>query len=144
MTAAIGLTLRILFFIALYSFLAFAVWVIWKSVSAKDLKPGNILIPSITLAWDNGEETILQSFSSAELLVGREPECDFVLANATVSSRHARLSFHQNQWWFEDLKSTNGSYLDDLRIEEPIVLKDGDDVSCGDVIIHVTIKNNNA
>jgi len=54
------------------------------------------------------------------------------------------LSFHQNQWWFEDLKSTNGSYLDDLRIEEPIVLKDGDDVSCGDVIIHVTIKNNNA
>ena len=39
-----------------------------------------------------------------------------------------------------DLKSTNGSYLEDLRIEEPIVVKDGDVLFCSEVDVTISIQ----
>jgi hypothetical protein len=142
MTAVLGFALRILIFIALYTFLGMAIWAIWKSVSAREPKPGNLAIPMLTLTSDVGGAVKSASFSSAEVLIGRDPECDFVLENLTVSAKHARLSFHQNQWWYEDLRSTNGSFLEDLRIEEPVVVKNDDDVSCGDVAVRINIRPN--
>lgn len=141
MTAALtGLTFRILFLVGLYIFLGVSVWMLWRTVAAKEPHAGNIAIPSITLsAYEDGQEKVL-TFSSADVLIGRDLDCDFVLQHSTVSSRHGRLSYNLNQWWYEDLKSTNGSYLDSLRIEEPIVVKDGDDISCGDIDFRVFIK----
>ena len=136
MTAAIGLALRILFLLALYLFLARALRILWKSVSSRDTTPGVLRIPSVILNSTEEGSLKTRQFSSAEILIGRDPDCDFVLSDSTVSARHGRLSFHQNQWWYEDLNSTNGSYLGDLRIEEPIVLKDGDELNCGEVIIN--------
>jgi pSer/pThr/pTyr-binding forkhead associated (FHA) protein len=46
-----------------------------------------------------------------ELLVGRDPECDVVLADPTVSWRHARLLFRAGSWIVQDLGSTNGILL---------------------------------
>jgi hypothetical protein len=46
-----------------------------------------------------------------ELLVGRDPECDVVLADPTVSWRHARLLFRTGSWIVQDLESTNGILL---------------------------------
>lgn len=140
MTAITGVILRFLFLALLYGFLGVAVWMLWRSVVSKQTRPGNIAIPSLTLSTSTGAEPVVQSFASAEVLVGRSLECDFVLEDQTVSSRHARLIYNLNQWWFEDLKSTNGSYLDGIRVEEPIVIKDNDEIYCGDAIFRVYIK----
>jgi pSer/pThr/pTyr-binding forkhead associated (FHA) protein len=107
-------------------------------VNQKEPRLGTNSIPTIHLSSDSNDSNEL-SFSSAEVLIGRDKECDFVINQQAISSRHGRLSFHQNQWWYEDLKSTNGSFLEDLRIEEPIVIKDGDRIYCGDVEISVKI-----
>ena len=140
MSATVGLILRFAFLTVLYIFLAVAIWMLWRSVVSKQVHQGNIPIPSLTLATSIGQEMIAQSFAGTEVLIGRSLDCDFILEDATVSSRHARLYYNLNQWWFEDLKSTNGSYLDGIRVEEPIVVKDNDEFYCGDAIFKITIK----
>ena len=140
MSATVGLILRISFLVFLYSFLGLAVWMLWRSVVSKQAHQGNIAIPSLTLTSDFGSEPKSQNFAGIEVLIGRSLDCDFILEDSTVSSRHARLSYHLNQWWFEDLKSTNGSFLDGIRVEEPIVVKDNDEIFCGDAIFRISIK----
>lgn len=44
----------------------------------------------------------------SDLVVGRSPDCDCVLAHESVSRRHARLYESQGRWIIEDLGSKNG------------------------------------
>ena len=140
MSASVGLILRILFMAFLYAFLGVAIWMLWRSVVSKQANQGNIAIPSLTLATSVDLEPKTQTFASNEVLIGRSLDCDFILKDPTVSSRHARLFYHLDQWWFEDNNSTNGSYLDGIRVEEPIVVKDNDEFYCGDAIFKISIK----
>lgn len=139
MNAIIGLILRIILLVLLYAFLGSALWLIWKSVIAKTGSPTQVEVPTLTISSSHAGIEQAQEFTIPELSIGRDPECDYVLDDALVSARHGRLSFYQGQWWYEDLKSTNGSFLDDLRIEEPIVIKDGDSIFCGEIAFKVKI-----
>jgi len=143
MSATLGLVLRVGMFIFLYLFLFVTLRLIWKSINQNEPRAGSIPIPAIHLTSMDAFEGTEMAFTSAEVLIGRDRECDFVVNQQAISSRHGRLSFHQNQWWYEDLKSTNGSFLEDLRIEEPIVIKNGDRIYCSDVEISVRIAPNN-
>lgn len=50
--------------------------------------------------------------------IGREPGCAVRFEDPTVSRRHARV-FHRNgRWMIRDLGSTNGTWLDERRVEE--------------------------
>nr|NIM95629.1 FHA domain-containing protein [Anaerolineales bacterium] len=46
-----------------------------------------------------------------EIIIGRSPECDFVIPDRQVSREHARLRKTPDGYIFEDLGSKNGSYL---------------------------------
>jgi hypothetical protein len=140
MSATVGLILRVIFLAFLYGFLALAMWMLWRSVVSTQVHKGNLAIPGLTLSTKFGLEPKAQTFAGTEVLIGRSLDCDFILEDSTVSSRHARLFYNLNQWWFEDLKSTNGSYLDGIRVEEPIVVKDNDEFYCGDAIFSISIK----
>ncbi len=56
-----------------------------------------------------------------------------------VSRRHARIFFQDNRFYVEDLGSTNGTYLNGLRLEpySPRPLGDGDELRLGQVLIRV-------
>ena len=140
MTPLAGIILRVLSLIMLYAFLGVAIWMLWRAVSAKEASAGRQAIPTLSLVSDEDGQHMELNFTSQEVTLGRSPECDFTLDNHTVSARHGRLNFHLNQWWYEDLKSTNGSFLQGMRIAEPIVIKDGDEIACGDVFVSVFIK----
>lgn len=49
--------------------------------------------------------------------IGSDASCDFPIAFEGVSSQHCRLRFEDGEVWVEDLGSTNGTYVDDLRVE---------------------------
>jgi FHA domain/Domain of unknown function (DUF1707) len=67
----------------------------------------------------------------AELVLGRDPDCDCVLADTTVSRRHARIRRDGETWLLEDLGSLNGTRLNGWRVTEPVELRPGDRVSFG-------------
>jgi pSer/pThr/pTyr-binding forkhead associated (FHA) protein len=60
------------------------------------------------------------------LVIGRDVACEIVVPDRQVSRYHARLMPAPDGIILEDLGSKNGTYCNGQRIEEPIVLQDGD------------------
>jgi pSer/pThr/pTyr-binding forkhead associated (FHA) protein len=52
-----------------------------------------------------------------ETTVGRKPENDVVIDNPAVSGRHCRIVKEGKGYFVEDLKSTNGTFLRDHRVD---------------------------
>ena len=70
------------------------------------------------------------------LTVGRQPDCDLVLDHPSVSKLHATLAWDAaaNRCTLTDQGSTNGTFLNaSVRVKKPLVLKDGDILSFGEV-----------
>src|SRR5947208_1748611 len=64
------------------------------------------------------------------IMVGRDRTCSVVLAHPAVSRRHARITMAGGACTLEDLKSANGTYVNNTRIDKA-VLKPGDVVRFG-------------
>ncbi len=54
--------------------------------------------------------------TGAPVTFGRGSDCTVPLSDEYVSTKHARLMFHDGQWYVEDLGSTNGTYLGNERL----------------------------
>ncbi|MBN2346336.1 MAG: FHA domain-containing protein [Candidatus Aminicenantes bacterium] len=52
-----------------------------------------------------------------EFLIGRSPECDLVIEENTISARHARIVKRGERYELEDLRSTNGTFVEGVRID---------------------------
>jgi serine/threonine-protein kinase len=64
------------------------------------------------------------------IMVGRDRTCSVVLSHPAVSRRHARITMNGGSCMLEDLKSANGTYVNNTRVEK-IALKPGDVVRFG-------------
>ncbi|MFT4126569.1 MAG: FHA domain-containing protein [Gordonia sp. (in: high G+C Gram-positive bacteria)] len=56
------------------------------------------------------------TLGSAPVLIGRADDSTLVLTDDYASERHARLSRRGDDWYVEDLGSTNGTYLDRSKV----------------------------
>jgi pSer/pThr/pTyr-binding forkhead associated (FHA) protein len=65
--------------------------------------------------------------------IGRALACDVVITSTKVSREHARLRRDGRKWFLEDLGSTNGTYLNEERVLRAMELRDGDQISVGEV-----------
>lgn len=75
--------------------------------------------------------------SASAILVGRAPSCSLVLDDDYSSSRHARFFPQSDVWWVEDLGSTNGTFVRDERISQPVQLAVGTPVRVGQTVIEL-------
>ncbi len=77
-------------------------------------------------------QTITGEFTGAEvtierdMLVGRHQDADLLIQSADISRRHAAFLLKEKALWVQDLKSSNGTFVNDLRIEHETLLKQGD------------------
>jgi pSer/pThr/pTyr-binding forkhead associated (FHA) protein len=139
MTGIVVLIFRILMTALLFAFIGWALWNIWKDLRAQGTLLSAPNIPRLTFApLDGIGETL--TFQAPEVMIGRSTGCELCLPDETVSSRHARLSYHQSQWWVEDVQSTNGTFLNDERISVPTVITSGDELRLGQVRYLVAIE----
>lgn len=73
--------------------------------------------------------------SGQELMIGRSDECGLRLTGSGVSRSHCRVARDVSRGYFvEDLGSTNGTLLNDERIDTA-QLRDGDLLSIGDAVV---------
>jgi hypothetical protein len=71
-----------------------------------------------------------------QLTVGRQPDCDLVLEDPSVSKTHAVLRWDaaNKRCSVQDSSSTNGTFLNaSIRVRKETILRDGDIISFGEV-----------
>src|SRR5215468_4524400 len=69
----------------------------------------------------------------AAVVIGRAPACDIVLNSPRVSARHASITHRGDDWFIEDLGSSNGTRVNGRRIQERTRLRNGDRIDVFDV-----------
>lgn len=64
------------------------------------------------------------------LVIGTDDTCGLQIHDATAAGRHARLERREEGWVLKDLRTTQGTWINNNRIVEAI-LNDGDWIRCG-------------
>lgn len=139
MSGPVLLILRIALAASLYAFLGLAFYQLWRDLKEQTSLAASRQPPVLGLLRQAAGEMTPSRFNLPEVIIGRDPACDCTLEDSTVSAQHTRLSFRQGQWWVEDLRSTNGTYLNEEPVTTPMVITSGDQLRCGQATLTVTV-----
>ncbi len=84
------------------------------------------------ISWPSSMPQRIQPYRIKEqqTIVGRDETADLVLKHDSVSRKHARIFYRNNEFYVEDLGSSNGTHVDDVPVMFS-VLKSGDLVQMG-------------
>jgi pSer/pThr/pTyr-binding forkhead associated (FHA) protein len=72
------------------------------------------------------------------LVIGRGRSADLVIAEPTISRAHAALGYDEKGFFVQDLGSTNETRVNGEKVQRQ-VLKDGDRVQLGKLVVDVTL-----
>ncbi len=142
MIATLVLILRLLLALALYTFLGWALWTLLQDVKQQGDKLAVQKKPAITVSIkiDRGQENV-RRFLQAEIMIGRDPNCDLSITDEALSAHHARLAHHHGQWWLEDLNSRNGTFLNREKLTTSAVVITGDQFKCGNTVFGIQVED---
>jgi hypothetical protein len=91
------------------------------------------LAGDVRTAWDRPRVPKLAlPETDAPVTLGRSRDCDCVLAEPSVSRRHAELRREGGRWLLRDLGSRNGTRVNGVRLLDATEVCPGDRVSFGD------------
>ncbi len=77
------------------------------------------------------------SLDAKPIMLGRADDSTLVLDDDYASTRHARLSLQGEEWYVEDLGSTNGTYLDRAKVGGPTRVPLGVPIRIGKTVIEL-------
>jgi pSer/pThr/pTyr-binding forkhead associated (FHA) protein len=148
--------IKVLFLALLWLFILSAVSVIrsdlfGRTVRAEDDSPQQLESPpppprrrgrqrgepralTITQGAQAGETA---TFVDNVILIGRGADCQLILEDDYVSTRHARVVNGSEGVYAEDLGSTNGTYVNNQRITAPTTIGLADTVRIGKTILNL-------
>ncbi len=84
------------------------------------------------MGLDDNKEVI--ELGEEEVIIGRSPECGIQLSFKNVSRMHARIFLSNEEYQIEDLNSTNGIYVNGIKVVK-CLLRDHDQIEIGKVKI---------
>lgn len=142
MIATIVLILRLALAVALYAFLAWALWTLFQELKQQGERLAGQKLPEITLSMETEQnQETTRHFSQPEIMIGRDPNCDLAIMDEALSAHHARLTYHHGQWWLEDLNSTNGTFLNREKLTTAAVIITGDQFKCGNTFFDILVEH---
>ena len=141
MIPTIVFVLRLLLALALYAFLGWALWTLLQELKQQGDKLATQKIPTLKIHFKIGDtRPSVKNFTQAEIMIGRDTNCDLSMMDEALSAHHARLIHHHGQWWLEDLNSTNGTFLNREILTTPAVVISGDQFKCGNTIFDIQVE----
>lgn len=70
-------------------------------------------------------------------VIGRHDGCDLRVKSPRVSLHHCAILVKENEVWVRDLKSTNGTFVNDRQVTADYRLKPGDLIQAGPAVMEV-------
>ena len=137
----LGLRLAIVF--VLYLFLFWAVRAIWSDLKWAQGAPRvrREAAPSAGAGAKSARLTLLEGADGdmerlarpiqAVTTLGRSTDNTLVIDDEFVSLHHAAIRLQGEDWWIVDLGSTNGTWLNDRRVDKPAKVRSGDTLRFG-------------
>jgi len=135
---------RLVLALLLYAFLGLLVYWLWQDVRSaaraaevRGRRLGRLIVlesglPGLT----PGAEFPLLAITS----LGRAPTNTATLPDETASLEHALIHLRDGQWWLEDLRSRNGTRLNDSPVGQPAPVMSGDVIDVGRVKLKVELE----
>lgn len=102
-----------------------------KAAKPRRGSPTHVLVVEGSSAGERAE------LDHAPILIGRGNDAAIRLEDDYVSTRHARIAAAGDQWFVEDLGSTNGTYIGTVRITQPTTITLGTQVRIGKTILEL-------
>ena len=86
-----------------------------------------------------GERPELGQLEGDQVLIGREPSSGIRIPSKAISREHGVFSCYAQNWFYKDLASTNGSWLNGKQLEKGVayLLRGGDVLQLADVGIEI-------
>ncbi|HET7089787.1 MAG TPA: FHA domain-containing protein [Anaerolineae bacterium] len=138
---------RILLIILLYAFLGLIVILLWRDVrsatrreaaSTNRPRSARLVLLDHVDGMRDGDAFALKPYTS----IGRAPSNTIELPDSYCSAEHALIVWRNNQWWLEDRDSRNGTLLNDVSIDTPVVIGAGDVIRMGRVRMRLEVEAN--
>ena len=124
---------RILFLALLYVFLFAVVRVLLRDLRAAS-QVHRELGRLIVVASPRGEPAPGAAFPlDAVTTIGRDVNSAIVVDDPFASSLHATLTFRGHSWYVEDMGSTNGTFVNGMRVDRLVPVGFGDELQIGEV-----------
>jgi hypothetical protein len=83
------------------------------------------------LLWRAADQSVRAVAVGRRLVIGRDEKSDLVIGGARVSRHHAAVQITDGLAEVEDLRSANGTFVNGVRVEKRMVLRDGDLIEIG-------------
>lgn len=78
---------------------------------------------------------------NSSLLLGRDATVDIKIEqDSRISRKHAIVALKENIAYVLDLHSTNGTYVNNEKIDGKVTLKDGDTIRMGKIQLKVSLR----
>ena len=90
-----------------------------------------------TLRITRGKQAGLTMTLGDQIKIGRSADCQLILDDDYVSTRHARIYRSGDGYLVEDLGSTNGTYLNNERLSAPARFTPADTLRIGRTLLTV-------
>ena len=99
--------------------------------------PAGRLHPTILVVTAGSLSGTRLRLGPGPILIGRAEDSTLVLDDDYASTRHARLTQQGQEYFLEDLGSTNGTYLDRARVTTPTPVPIGVPIRIGRTVIEL-------
>lgn len=93
--------------------------------------------PTSVAIVEGGNAGEVIPLAGAPLLIGRGNDAAIRLDDDYVSTRHARIASSGEQWYVEDLGSTNGTYVGSGRISQATAISIGTQIRIGKTVLEL-------
>ncbi len=130
------LLIRLLFSALLYVFLGTLFFFLWRDVKqaarhqispAVRERPGQLRVLRGYNGINEGTLLALTPFTT----IGRSDNNSITITDPYASSEHALLTWRNGQWWLEDRDSRNGTLVNDMPVDTPLIVSHGDVIGIG-------------
>jgi|SRR2546428_1334173 len=130
-------SVRIAFLLLLYLFLFRAFGSLQRSLATEQAQAralGTLVVERSPARTPRvGERLSLRATNA----IGRDAGNDIALPDEAASARHAVLEQRDEEWWIEDLGSTNGTLVNGVKIEKRERVRFGDEIAIGRVALRL-------
>ena len=87
--------------------------------------------------FQDGNQFFENKFKNNVLVIGREDECDLIIQDRSISRKHLRIEVDIDKFYVTDMGSSNGTFVDNVKIEGKTQIFTETHIRAGKITIQV-------